>query len=290
MTGTQKSWALHLGIIALLFVLQFVLPAYHHGSLARIMVLTCYAMGYNILFGYTGLLSLGHALFFAAGMLASSASSICWSAARRGGGSGRRFRHGACHRHAAAADASVAMIVTLMLRAAICRCLFRRMDAAMKASSSAGTAPHRQDLSDQASRYFAALILMAVCVIITLRIVQTRFGRVLVAIRENEGAPALGYDIQRLAGRDPAVRDDVGGGRRGLWPAVRLCRRDIRFGAIFDLPALVGAAWRGRQRTAVHRHAVHVPDRSVGELTTAYMLIAGLVLVALTLFTAGPGR
>ena len=59
MTDMQKSWALHLGIIALLFVLQFILPAYHHGSLARIMVLTCYAMGYNILFGYTGLLSLG---------------------------------------------------------------------------------------------------------------------------------------------------------------------------------------------------------------------------------------
>ena len=48
MTDMQKSWALHLGIIALLFVLQFILPAYHHGSLARIMVLTCYAMGYNI--------------------------------------------------------------------------------------------------------------------------------------------------------------------------------------------------------------------------------------------------
>ncbi len=71
MTDMQKSWGLHLGIIALLFVLQFILPAYHHGSLARIMVLTCYAMGYNILFGYTGLLSLGHALFFAAGRVFS---------------------------------------------------------------------------------------------------------------------------------------------------------------------------------------------------------------------------
>ena len=81
MTDIQKSWALHLGIIALLFVLQFILPAYHHGSLARIMVLTCYAMGYNILFGYTGLLSLGHALFFAAGMYGMSLSiqHLDWS-------------------------------------------------------------------------------------------------------------------------------------------------------------------------------------------------------------------
>ena len=78
----QKSWALHLGIIALLFVLQFILPAYHHGSLARVMVLTCYAMGYNILFGYTGLLSLGHAMFFAAGMygLSLSIQHLDWTA------------------------------------------------------------------------------------------------------------------------------------------------------------------------------------------------------------------
>ena len=60
--------ALHLGVLAALFALQFVLPAYHHTNVARIMVLSAYALGYNILLGYTGLMSLGHAMFFAAGM------------------------------------------------------------------------------------------------------------------------------------------------------------------------------------------------------------------------------
>ena len=68
MSRGQKSFLLHGGLVALLFALQFVLPDYHHGNLARIMVLSVYAMGFNILFGYTGLLSLGHAMFFAAGM------------------------------------------------------------------------------------------------------------------------------------------------------------------------------------------------------------------------------
>ena len=68
MSDFQKSLTLHLGLIAGLAVLHFLLPAYHHGNLARIMVLASYAIGYNILFGYTGLLSLGHAMFFAAGM------------------------------------------------------------------------------------------------------------------------------------------------------------------------------------------------------------------------------
>ena len=35
---------------------------------ARILVLAVYALGYNVLLGYTGLMSLGHAMFFAAGM------------------------------------------------------------------------------------------------------------------------------------------------------------------------------------------------------------------------------
>ena len=64
----MKTIALHGGLLALLLLGAFVLPAYHHGVLARVMVLAVYAAGYNILFGYTGLLSLGHALFFAAGM------------------------------------------------------------------------------------------------------------------------------------------------------------------------------------------------------------------------------
>ena len=68
MSGIYKSLLLHGVVLAVLFLLQFLLPAYHHGNLARVMVLATYAAGYNILFGYTGLLSLGHALFFAAGM------------------------------------------------------------------------------------------------------------------------------------------------------------------------------------------------------------------------------
>ena len=65
---TARVWALHLAVIALLFAAQYVLPDYHNGVAARVMVLAVFAMGYNILFGYTGLLSLGHAMFFAAGL------------------------------------------------------------------------------------------------------------------------------------------------------------------------------------------------------------------------------
>lgn len=64
-TESARVAGLHGVVLIALFLLQFILPDYHHGILTRIMVLATYAMGYNILFGYTGLLSLGHAMFFA---------------------------------------------------------------------------------------------------------------------------------------------------------------------------------------------------------------------------------
>ena len=64
----SRVLALHLAVLALLFLAQFVLPPYHHTNVARILVLAVYALGYNVLLGYTGLMSLGHAMFFAAGM------------------------------------------------------------------------------------------------------------------------------------------------------------------------------------------------------------------------------
>ena len=58
-------------LLVVLFILQFVLPPYHISSFSKIMILACYGIGYNILLGYTGLMSLGHAMFFATGMYAS---------------------------------------------------------------------------------------------------------------------------------------------------------------------------------------------------------------------------
>ena len=52
------------------------------------MLLAVFAMGYNIAFGYTGLLSLGHALFFAAGLYAAGLPALhCGWGALAGAGS-----------------------------------------------------------------------------------------------------------------------------------------------------------------------------------------------------------
>ena len=67
----MKPWTLTLAVLGLLALAPLALPPYHATNLARITVLATFAMGCNLAFGYTGLLSLGHALFFAAGLYAT---------------------------------------------------------------------------------------------------------------------------------------------------------------------------------------------------------------------------
>jgi len=47
--------ALHLGVLGLLFLAQFVLPPYHHTNVARILVLAVYALGFLTQSAFTGL-------------------------------------------------------------------------------------------------------------------------------------------------------------------------------------------------------------------------------------------
>ena len=67
-----KVILLHAAVIVALFLAQFVASDYAVLTITRIMVLAVYALGYNILFGYAGLLSLGHAMFFATGLYAAA--------------------------------------------------------------------------------------------------------------------------------------------------------------------------------------------------------------------------
>lgn len=75
MRGLDRIVLVHVGVVGVLFGLQFVVSDYNHLTLARSMVLAVYAIGFNVLFGYTGLLSLGHAMFFAAGLYGAGLSA-----------------------------------------------------------------------------------------------------------------------------------------------------------------------------------------------------------------------
>lgn len=199
----MKSALLHLGVVAALLALHFVLPAYHHTNLARIMVLAVFAMGYNIAFGYTGLLSLGHALFLAAGMYAGGLliHLAGWSAAPAliagllAGGA----MAGAVGLLALRTAGVSFMIVTLMFAQAgyLTLLYFGATTGGDEGFnlSAAGRVVLGLDLSQDGPRYLMALALFAVALAVNLGLTRSRLGRTLVAMRENEErSRMLGYN------------------------------------------------------------------------------------------------
>ncbi len=207
---TARIVLLHLAVLLLLFALQFIASDYVILTLTRIMVLAVYASGYNLLFGYSGLLSLGHAMFFATGLYAAAIGTT-----RAGLSVPEAFLAATLIGVVVSSIMGVIvlrargvgfMIVTLMFsQAAFLTVLYfgdyTRGDEGIvildtiRIFSFLG---RTIDLTDPLLRYNLALALLAILVALILVLVRSRFGHVLVAIRENEDRTAmLGYDVAR---------------------------------------------------------------------------------------------
>ena len=296
MSGGARVIALHGGLIVLLFVLQFVLPAYHHGNLARIMVLASYAVGYNILFGYTGLLSLGHALFFAAGMygmgLGMQHLGLTPAPALVLGLVAGAVVSGGLALLALRTTGVAFMIVTLMFAQAGYLTIlyfgeYTRGDEGFVIQQ-AQRVLWGIDLSDPGNRYFAALILFASCLMLSLWLVRAPFGKVLVAIRENEErVRMLGYDIfmhKLLAMIISGTIAAAAGASYGLlFGYAGASFASVQYSIFPLLWVLLGGAGTVLGPFIGTLFMFYLIDLSSG-VTTAYMLIAGVALVLLTLF------
>lgn len=57
----------YIAIVVILFVLPFFMPEYLRSMLGKIYIFAIFAMGLNLLLGYTGLISLGHAAYLGVG-------------------------------------------------------------------------------------------------------------------------------------------------------------------------------------------------------------------------------
>lgn len=300
MSGTARLWLLHAAVVALLLALNFLLPAYHHGLMARILVLATFAMGYNLTFGYGGLLSLGHAMFFAAGLY----------------GAGLGVHHlglgvPAAFLAALASGAVLAlavgllalrttgvafMIVTLMFAQAFQLAIFyfsvftggdqglvlrpqqRRIETGLATL----------DLTDPATRYLAALALFTVVLFAMLAMVRSGFGRVLVAIRENEERTRmLGYDTfaNRLAALvvSGTICAAAGAAYGLLFGYVGSNFASVQYSILPLLWVLLGGAATTLGPLVGTVFMYYAVDITSG-YTSAYMLVVGAVLILLVLF------
>ncbi len=296
MSKAAKSNALHLAILALLFALFFVLPAYHVGAFSRIMVLAIYAMGFNLLFGYTGLLSLGHAMFFAAGMygFGLGISQVGFSVAPA-------FLTGIIAAsvlalvvgYLALRTAGVAfMIVTLMFAQTVYLVIlyfgeYTRGDEGFVIQS-AQRVFFGIDLTTETARYFTAFVLFAICFLWAAKLIQMPFGKRLVAIRENEErARMLGYHTDSYKLRalvvSGAFSGIAGASYALLFGYVGASFSTVQYSIFPLLWVLLGGAGTTIGPLIGVIFMFYLIDIS-SSYTTAYMLIAGVVLVLLTLF------
>ncbi len=215
--NSGKSVILHVLVIILLFILQFILPEYHHLIVTRVMILAIFAMGFNVLFGYTGLLSLGHALFFATGLYAAGLTvyHFEWHVVQAfvfaifvGAAVSAVVGFISLHTTNGARTGGVAfMIVTLMFAqllylATIYFAPWTRGDEGLILPASARSfdfAGMHFNLINPTTRYFLAWGLLALSIMVVLKLVTSATGKALIAIRENPArTDMLGYNIFAL--------------------------------------------------------------------------------------------
>lgn len=296
MTVSAKIWSLHLAVIAALLLAQFVLPQYHATNLARIMVLAVYAMGYNIAFGYTGLLSLGHALFFAMGMYGMGLPiwQLEWlplPAVILGLVAGGT---------AAAAVGLLAlrtagvsfMIVTLMFAQAGYLTLLYLNTYTGGDEGFALSGPDRVllglNFATDIPRYYAACALFSVALVACLLIVRSPFGRVMVAMRENEDrSRMLGYNpfrVKLAALVISGLYAGIAGAAYGLlFGYVGATFATIQYSILPMLYVLMGGAGTVLGPFLGAAGMFYLIDIASG-FTDAWLFVVGAALVVLILF------
>ena len=294
--SAAKVWGLHLAVLALLFAAQFVLPQYHATNMARIMVLALYAIGYNIAFGYTGLLSLGHALFFAAGLYAMGLPvwQLGWMPLPAlilglvAGG----VMAGAVGLLALRTAGVSFMIVTLMFaQAGYLTLLYLNSYTGGDegfALSGAARVLLGLDLSTDRPRYMVAFTLFALGLLACLWLVRSPFGRVMVAMRENEErSRMLGYDpfrVKLIALVISGLYAGLAGAAYGLlFGYVGASFATIQYSILPMLYVLLGGAGTVLGPLIGAAGMFYLIDFASG-LTDAWLFVVGAALLVLILF------
>ena len=198
-----------ISIIVFFAILPFVVP--YKALATQVLVYGLFALGFNLLYGYTGLLSFGHAAYFGLGAygagiaLAKIGWTSVWVALGMGIG-------------AAAVGGAIVGFFALrrrgiyfaMLTLAFAQLLYfvafhlasvTGGDDGLRGipTLTLGLLAWRIPLGNPTNFHFFALALVAVAILVLRRILDSPFGAVLAAIRENtDRAQACGYDVQRV--------------------------------------------------------------------------------------------
>jgi branched-chain amino acid transport system permease protein len=292
----HRSLVLHGGAVAVLFLLQFVLPPYHHTNFTSIMVLATYGIGYNILIGYTGLLSLGHAMFFAAGLYAAGLTVHYFgidpvSAFLLGALAALVFATAVGL--VALRTTGVSFMIVTMMFAQACFLLILYFNEVTRGDEGIAIAESARQiggfsLTNPTVRYNLALALFAGGLVLCFILIRSRVGRVLVAIRENEErVKMLGYHTFRYKLLALALSGLLSGAA-GASYALMFGYVGATFASIeYSIYALLWVLLGGSGTILgpiVGALLMFYLVEWTGDVTESYRIVVGAALVLLTLF------
>ncbi|HUL20157.1 MAG TPA: branched-chain amino acid ABC transporter permease [Thermodesulfobacteriota bacterium] len=204
MKNSLRKW-LFFGFMATLFLLLPFLTPYY--SLAtEMLIFAIFAVGYDIIFGYTGLLSFGHAIFFGIGaygtglVLVRLVPSLFLALVIAVGISLL------VSSIIAFLSIRIRGIYFVMITLAFCQ-MFYFIAFKWKGLTGGDNGFHGVprtsfgpiDLNSEITFYFFILAIFCLSVLLAFRIVRSPFGRVLRALKENEDrARSVGYNTTRF--------------------------------------------------------------------------------------------
>lgn len=194
-------------VLLFLLVLPALMP--YEALAANILIFGLFAVGFNLLLGYTGMLSFGHAAFLGAGSYATGMAivhaQVPWLLAI-GLGVLAATAVGAVMGYLAIRTRGIYFaMVTLALGQIVYYAFYKAEKWTGGENGLRGInipavqfGSLRFDFTDPTTKYYFVLIFVALALWLVSRILASPFGAVMEAIRENEKrAAACGYDVAR---------------------------------------------------------------------------------------------
>jgi branched-chain amino acid transport system permease protein len=212
MSAMQRVFALiarHRVASAIVFLLFFPLLMPYQALAINVLVFGLFAVGFNLLFGYTGLLSFGHAAFLGVGSYLTGIAMVHggwpWGLALLLGVASAALVGLVIGFLAIRTRGIYFSMVTLALGQIVYYAFYKAERWTGGENGLRGIdvpalqiGPWRLDFLNPTTKYYVILVFVAAALWFVSRLLASPFGAVMEAVRENEQrAAACGYDVAR---------------------------------------------------------------------------------------------
>jgi branched-chain amino acid transport system permease protein len=294
MTARVGSFAACVVVLALLIALPQALRPYYVGLVSKMLIFALFAMSLDLLLGYAGLASLGHAAFFGV-----AAYTVALLMLRAGVGGWIAFPAALVASTVTGAVAAVLalrargsyfLMITFALAQVVWSIAFGWRNLTNGDDGMAGV-PRPNfgwSLESTDSFYYFVLAVVGLAALLLLAIVKSPFGRALRGIRDSESRmEALGYDVWRYQFVAFVLSALFAGLAGALYAAFTRFVGPEYLSVIQSAEALIMVILGGAGTLlgpAIGAALIVFLEDYVSSMTQHWLLVLGIIYVLVTLF------